>query len=375
MRFLFFSFEILPLLSDKQEITGGASVQWKSWIKGFRDNGHEFGLLTFEGAKENINKNLNFDIVECYNPNYGINKLRTFYYQIPRLYKAIKQYDPDYLIQTSASGYIWKLIIIAKFLRIPFIHRIASDVHVDENINILVKNKKNIFLYRLAVKYSDFLSVQNIYQFNKLKEKYHKKNIFILHNPFELTTKEDDILPREKRNYIAWVGNFRWVKNLPALFNIARKLPEIKFKVAGTEHKNLDPETRDAIYNLKQLSNVEFMGYLKRSDIMPFISKSIALLNTSFYEGFSNTFLEAWSLGVPVVTTKNVNPDEIVNKYNLGKVADEFEQLSCSLKTIIDLNEKDFNKLALHCYQYVKENHNPKILAEKFVYYLKKIDL
>ncbi len=47
---------MLPILTDSQNMIGGAAVQWKSWIKGFIDNGHEFGLLTSEGTKKNINK-------------------------------------------------------------------------------------------------------------------------------------------------------------------------------------------------------------------------------------------------------------------------------------------------------------------------------
>ena len=92
MRFLFFSLEMLPLLTDRQNMIGGAGVQWISWIKGFRDNGYEFCLLTTEVAKKNITEKLDFEIVECYNPNYGIRKLRFFYYQLPNIYKAIKKY-------------------------------------------------------------------------------------------------------------------------------------------------------------------------------------------------------------------------------------------------------------------------------------------
>ena len=54
MKFLFFSFEMPPLLKDTHEIAGGAAVQWKSWIRGFIDSGHEFGLLTYKGAAEYI---------------------------------------------------------------------------------------------------------------------------------------------------------------------------------------------------------------------------------------------------------------------------------------------------------------------------------
>ncbi len=44
------------------------------------------------------------------------------------------------------------------------------------------------------------------------------------------------------------------------------------------------------------------------------------------------------------------------------------------LKTIIEYDEVEYNKLAFHCYEYVKEEHDPKILAEKFVSYLNSVN-
>ena len=370
MKFLYLSFYMPMLLKDNPEIAGGAAIQWKSWIRGFIDNGHYFGLLTWEGAEKYINKKLDFDIIECYNPDLGIKKLRLIYYQMPKLYHAIKKYNPDYLIQGAATIHTFLLMLIAKILRIPFIHRIAGDSDVDENIGQMLP-KKEILLYKLGVRYADIIFTQNSYQLNKLKNKFPKKNIYILHNPFELETTQKQILPRSKESYIAWIGNFRAVKNLPQLAKIAHKLPEVEFKIAGIEHKNMDNSTRISLIELKNIKNVEFVGYVKRSSISKFLSKAIGLLNTSFHEGFSNTFLEAWSLGVPVITTKNVNPDEIVSNFNLGKVAEDYTQLLSYLKMIIDLDENEYNELALHCYEYVKENHDPRILAEKFVFYLK----
>ena len=369
MKFLYFNFQMPALLKDEQEIIGGAAIQWQSWISGLLSNGHEFGLLTWKGAKQYINKALDFDIVESYDPRYGISNLRLFYYQFPKLYLAVKNYNPDYIIQSSATSDTGILMLISKILGVPFIHRIASDVHVDERLSTLI-SKKEISLYRLGVRYADFIFAQNSYQYDRLKVKYPKKSIFIVHNPYEVKTEKRNILKRNERIHIAWIGNFRKIKNLPALINIAKKLPNINFKIAGAE-AIADSETSHAIEILRGFINVEFVGYLKRNELKLLLSQSIALLNTSYTEGFSNTFLEAWALGVPVITTKNVNPDGIVNKNYLGRVAEDYEQLPDLIKILSECDENEYNKLALNCYVYVKENHDPKMLAEKLVDYLK----
>lgn len=359
------------LLKDSDEIIGGAAVQWKSWIKGIKQSGNEIGVLTFKGATNYIAGTLDFDIVESFDPNYHKGKVRFFYHKFKMLYLMIKRYRPDYLIQTSASSQTFILMIIAKMVGIHFIHRIASDVHVDEQITKLVSNKKDVFFFRLGLKYSDFILAQNRYQYSKLKDKYPKKNIYLTHNPYELDSQETDILPYQERKYIAWIGNFRKIKNLEALLLAAKNLPTIQFKIAGKEHENLDQTTINSLIQLKKLKNVDFVGYLIRDRIKPFLSRAIALLNTSHNEGFPNTFLEAWSLGVPVITTRFVNPDEIINKNNLGKVAVDYSQLSELIQSLYRLNELEYNKLALNCYEHVKKNHNPKILAERLVFYLR----
>lgn len=369
MKLLFFNFELPYLLKDSSKTIGGAAVQWKSWMKGFLDNGHNFGILTWEGASKYINKNLEVDIVESYDPSKGIKKIRLFYYIIPRLYKSIKNYKPDYVIQASATSQTFILMIVTKFLRIPFIHRIAHDTHVDERIYTTV-NKRRIFLFKIGLKYADFVVAQNGYQLEKLKKTYPQKNIFILHNPFEMENKEIDITPKSERDYVAWVGNFRQMKNMEALYKLVQQLPSIKFKIAGNKHKDIDSSTSEAVRKLEKLNNVEFVGYIKRAEIKSFFLSSVALLNTSHFEGFSNTFLEAWSCGTPVISTNNVNPDDIISKYSLGKIAENYDGLVESISYIINLDEKEYGDLSSNCFKYVKEYHNPQKLAEKFISHL-----
>lgn len=370
MRLLFFSFELPRLLKDSNEIVGGAAVQWNAWIRGFRGNGHDFGLLTWKGAKEYISKDLDFDIIECYNPNKGINRLRVIYYQIPMLIKAIIMYKPDYLIQGSATAHTGILMIISKLLGIKFIHRIANDADVDERINTIV-HRREIKLYKLGVKYSDYICTQNSYQLNKLKEKFPQKKIFLIHNPYE-SEKKFSILQKSERKYISWVGNFRYIKNISALIEIVPKFPETNFRIAGAKHTDIDEESINAISQLKIFSNVTFVGYLRRTEIPNFLKSSYLLLNTSYYEGFSNTFLEAWYCGTPVVTTINANPDNLIGKHNLGEVANDFPTLPLSIQKILRYDDISYHNLAINCRNYVKKYHDPRLLADKFVNYLKE---
>jgi glycosyltransferase involved in cell wall biosynthesis len=82
-------------------------------------------------------------------------------------------------------------------------------------------------------------------------------------------------------------------------------------------------------------------------------------------EGFSNTFLEAWAVGVPVVSTKNVNPDYIITTYKLGIITDNYEEIPKKIDQLI--SDQQYKNFSQRCIDYVKEKHDPVKLAQKFL--------
>ncbi len=228
---------------------------------------------------------------------------------------------------------------------------------VDDRIYTLI-SKFEARMYRLGVKMADHISCQNEYQFKAMKKKYPDKNIFISHNPFRVKAP----LKITEREYIAWIGNFRHAKNIPALADAAEKLPQYKFKIAGGNFEKTDTDAEEGLNKLKELPNVELVGYVSNSDIPDFLNKAYILLNTSRTEGFSNTFLEAWSVGTPVVSTENVNPDNLIRKHDLGAVSKSYEELPELIDNFIKTGKHE--ELSENCYNYVLKYHDPEKLAE-----------
>jgi glycosyltransferase involved in cell wall biosynthesis len=125
-------------------------------------------------------------------------------------------------------------------------------------------------------------------------------------------------------------------------------------------------QPRDAVSEtifeeLKKCSNVVIKGWQKHDETLKLIAKAKAMINTSYYEGFPNIYLEAWALGIPVISL-NVNPDDIINKYNLGIYCNgNFNQM-------VDFVEKGntdaFEKSNL--IDYVAKFHDFESTAERF---------
>jgi len=362
MKLLYQSFEIMNLLKNADVPVGGAAVEWYTWIRAFRKLGCEFGLLTWRGASNAVKKKYDFDFVESYDLNKGIPKIRLITYRIPSFYKSIKKYNPDFIMQGCATMNTGILAFIAKLLGKPFIHRIGSDMDVDGRIDRTF-SKWYLSIYYYGIRNASHISCQNKYQYNILIKRYPNKSISILHNPYFI--KEHSYTKNNEKEYIAWVGNFRYEKNLPALAKIAVELPQYKFKIAGTKFAKTDEDSAKGLVKLEKLINVEFVGHITNDSIPEFLSKAYCLLNTSRLEGFSNTFLEAWAVGVPVISTKNVNPDNIITDYNVGIITDSYEDLPQVLDDLIE--RKKHKEFEQRCIEYVSNNHNPIKLAEKFL--------
>ena len=368
IKILYLDFAIPYLLKDSETISGGAATEWLSWLEAIKKTGNEIGILTWDGAKQFINKDLGFDIVESYKLNEGLPILRFLYIRFPKLFTAVKHYNPDVIIQMGANSFTFIGAVISKILGKTFIYRLASDLDVDQRIRKKL-NKREQILYKIGLKNADMFISQNEYQHNALKEKFPQKENFILYPPFSL--KKDLCIDGNERTFIAWMGNFRYEKNIAELVNIAKSLPNVKFKITGKASKDIDKVSLSALEELKTLDNVELIGYIKRSEILPFLSNAIALISTSFIEGFPMTFLEACSVGTPIISTKNVNPNNMIIKYQLGIVTETYDELPQAVKKIVDLSPDEFQQISLRCRDYIKEYHNPEILARKLIKIIK----
>jgi len=364
LKLLYLDFFMPYLLRDANYPVGGATVEWYAWLKGFIANNQKVGVLTFKGAKEYINKQLEFDIVETYGMDEGIPKLRLIYRRYPALLNAVREYNPDYLIQECADINTGLMACIGRRLKIPFVYRVANDMDTDERYKARLSKWRQI-VYQFGLKHADTIICQNNYQYESLKKRYDNKRISVIHNPFHYEGDLTAIRALNERRYVAWLGIFQHQKNLPVLLEIVRCLRNVEFRIAGKEVNSTDLETKKALNSLAECNNVKFVGYLKRTEIFSFLSNAYALLNTSHYEGFSNTFLESFLSGTPVVTTEGVDPDNIIRKNNLGKISKNYYTLPDLITSLI--NGNDYEHITRRCRQYVLKEHNPELLARKFI--------
>jgi glycosyltransferase involved in cell wall biosynthesis len=181
------------------------------------------------------------------------------------------------------------------------------------------------------------------------------------------------IRPRCERGYVAWLAVFRPFKNLPLLSRLASSLPQMEFHVAGRSDGELDRATAEALDLLGRLPNVTMVGYIRPSLVPDFLSRAVMLLSTSNYEGFSNTFLESFSVGTPVASRSIVDPDGIIGRNSLGISAADEGELQRGIRSLWEMEPSQYEQIARRCQTYVEANHAPAAKAAELVGILEQL--
>ena len=367
-KFTFYDDKIINIMMQDEKPSGGAAVQAYSWIRGLKANGHDVQVLTMASDTISLKDECSdIKLIPLFDNKKGIKWFRWIYYRLPYLYKTIKENKSDYLYQGIPSWQSFLLGVICKILDIKFILRISNDYLVDSR---LYKKSSRVhgLLLNFGIRTSYCVLCQNEYQYEIIKKRFPRKLVHKISNPIFIQNKFIQHNPNF-RNYIAWIGLFQYQKNIPLLYDIVCTLTYENFVIAGREDIGCDQKTAAFLKKLKSLPNVKFVGFLERQHILGFLAGAKYLLNTSLYEGFSNTFLEAMATGTPIITSCHVNPDNIIKTNNLGIVYSDLTDLQLKYASISAIDRSQMSKNAI---QYVKMNHNYKVMAQNLYTFLQK---
>lgn len=370
-KFLFNDTDIIDLIVKNESPSGGAAVQSFVWIRALIKLEHEVVILKDPADLREIKPEWSaLSVVPTYDSSKGLKWLRWIYYRFPDIYQLLKREKPDYLYESNPGWISFYIAWMCEKLKIKYIARIPLDAQLDHRYRE-THSRSHIFFMNKGLGMAKIILCQNDYQMQLVNQKFPGQTTLKIHNPFIFDSQDyqEDNLP--KKRYIAWVANFRFQKNLKLLYEIAKRLKEEEFRIVGSTSQMTDTESAFYLEKLKKLPNVQIEGFFEREKIMSFLRNAKFLLNTSRYEGFSNTFLETMHVGTPILTTYNVNPDKIIGDNHLGILYRDVDDLETQLKR---LNTVSYLQLSQNCRKYVRENHDYLRLTKKLLSKLKELD-
>ena len=160
-----------------------------------------------------------------------------------------------------------------------------------------------------------------------------------------------------------------------AISLIVKKIPQIKYVIAGSGEKRYEKNLKVLVSNLKLEKNVLFLGYIdeeKKNDLYNACDIYIMNSHKTNYkgdsEGFGITFLESNACGKPIIGTNSGGiPDAIDHREN-GLLI-EANQPSKTADAILELfNDKElYNQLSKNGLERIKENFSINKIGKKYM--------
>ena len=109
---------------------------------------------------------------------------------------------------------------------------------------------------------------------------------------------------------------------------------------------------------------LSYLGEKSVDEVNHILSQSHIIVNTSRYEGFSNTFIQAWLRSVPVVSL-NSNPDGLLTGKKLGFWSESYSQLRYDVARLI-INDDFREKLGREARIFALNNFSTRNINQVF---------
>lgn len=342
-KIIIWSTTVSDLLEDNKKV-GGIAVQLYFWAQTFVRHG--WNVVTFTYKKPFVEEGITFKHVKRYERFQIIHEWISIFWEFLLA-------RPQIVISRGAGRIAYPLAILSRWFGVKYVFFAASDVNFEPGKELIAGGEHNRKLWQKAVKKIKYIVVQNAHQQDTLKKNYQKDSMTL----FNLWGEAKVTKMHDFHTDVVWVANLRRLKRAEWMVNAAKALPQYDFTIVGGR-TGQEPEYYDEIKKMSSgIGNLHFLGKKSFAETNAIVSKSRLLCCTSTFEGFPNTFLQAWAFGIPVVST--VDPSNVIITNNLGKNVVNCEDF---IKVISEMLEKkdSYIDMSVHVEKYFKLNHSPE---------------
>jgi glycosyltransferase involved in cell wall biosynthesis len=288
-----------PVFSGAKDIPviGGAELQQSVIARALAARGYRVSMITMDYGQHDGTVLDGVAVHKIHTPDEGIPVLRFVHPRLTSLWGAMKRVNADiYYQRTSASS----TGFVAAFCRRHgkrSIYAGASDVDFIRHEQD-IRFSRDVMLYEYGLRRVDRVFVQSAHQKANLLKHYGREGV-IVPNCFS----PPPHARADRSGCILWVATVREQKRPELMLEIARRLPQYRFVMIGGSDGGwfADEYVRRIAEEAATIPNLRFKGFVPFEEADRHFGSARLFINTSLYEGFPNTFLQAWARGVPTV--------------------------------------------------------------------------
>ena len=238
------------------------------------------------------------------------------------LLKHLNQIQPDVIYQRVGCAHTGIAAYYAKKNGSKMVWHIASDTDVlpfreaksmKKGLNYVDKR-----ILEYGIKSSAHIVAQTHRQSECLKKYYRREPTAVIRN-FHPLPKE--AIWKTGPLKLVWISNFKPLKQPESFIRLARDLRslsgEVRFIMIGAPCLWPSGWQNALEREIHEVKNLSYLGACSLEQVNSILAEAHILVNTSLYEGFPNTFIQAWMRKVPVVSL-NCNPDDVFDRNQVG---------------------------------------------------------
>lgn len=343
--------------------TGGIQRQQSLMARWLAARGYRVSMITWDEGQPDTLTIEGVRVIKLCRNDAGLPGLRFFYPRWTSLLDALRRADADLYYHNSAEYVTGQIALWCRTSRRRFVYSVASDPACEGNLAVMATRRERL-LYRYGLRRADRVIVQTRLQQRLLRSNFGIESV-VLPMPCPGPSPAED-LPSIRRladlTRVLWVGRIAEMKRPQMVLDAACALPRLAFDIAGGPDRDV-PYARAVLARARTLPNVTVHGRINREQLDQLYQHASVLCCTSSYEGFPNTFLEAWSHGLPVVSS--VDPDNLIAERGLGVVASDLSSLVTALQSITS-SPDERSRLSRSCRSYYLGRHLPDSAMTQF---------
>jgi glycosyltransferase involved in cell wall biosynthesis len=279
------------------------------------------------------------------------------------LWTTLAELQPDVVYQQMRQSYTGVCARYARRAGIPFFFQIASDLdlnrrgfmrHFSANVPFDVAEA---IISIWGLRHASHIVAQTPRQSRVLRERFGRDAAAVVRNFQPLPA----ALPPKRGGTVEvfWVANIKEVKRPELFVQLAESFAgrdDLKFTMAGRPSE-LPRRYGSLMERIARTPNLEFLGELPIQAVNEVMARAAIHVNTSSFEGFPNTFIQAWAQGA-VVATIAVDPDdEGMEKLGIGICAGTFERLRTTIDELARFPDRR-RAIAERAFAFAHENHS-----------------
>lgn len=343
------------LSGHNQSHAGGIERQQSLMAQWLANKGYPVSMVTWDEGQENGSLVNGVRVYKMCRRDSGVPVIRFVFPRWASLIKAMNNADADVYYYNCGDMALGQVVSWAHWKKRKVLYTVASDPDCIKQLPSLPSVRERV-MYRYGLLRSDMIVVQTNKQKNLLKDNFNLEPS-IINMPsygFDMGSNASVDLKKENTSSVLWVGRYSTEKRLEWLLDVAMQLKGVTFNVVGAANVE-SVYTKNLVERAKKIGNVVLHGRVNYAEMSRFYKEASILCCTSRFEGFPNVFLEAWSVGLPIVST--VDPDNVIATNKLGFVVNDVDGAAAAIASLI--NDKDAARsMSENCVKYFSKNHS-----------------